>query len=340
MKVIKRILLIVCLLTITSILVMVNHINRVMHQSLPLSEPQLLVVEPGKTITSFADQLVSKGWLENRFYLKGYVKFFPEYIKIKAGTYHVSATMSLLDLLSLLVSGKEHQFSVTFIEGSTFKEVLTQLIQQPYIKQTLSEFSISDISKKLGIPHNNPEGWIFPDTYAFTSGTSDEAILKRAYQKMEQQLNSLWLQRVEGLPYKSPYEVLIMASIIEKETSFIPEQPTISGVFINRLRKKMRLQTDPTVIYGLGDRYQGDITRAHLREKTLYNTYRINGLPPTPIAMPGLSALQATIKPEKSDYFYFVSQGNGQHTFSRTLSEHNVALRLYLKQLKEKSNHH
>jgi UPF0755 protein len=340
--VLKKLLLFIFLLILITISIIANHVNQAMHQPLPLTEPQLLVVAKGESVTSFANQLVSLGWLENNLYLKGYVKVFPQYIKIKAGTYQVSSTMNLLDLLSLLVSGKEHQFSVTFIEGSTFKDVLAQLSRQPYIKQTLTGLTVSDISERLGITYSNPEGWFAPDTYAFTSNTSDLAILKRSYKQMEQQLNTLWSQRNSDLPYESAYQILIMASIIEKETSHIPEQPVISGVFLNRLRKNMRLQTDPTVIYGLGERYKGDITRAHLREKTLYNTYRINGLPPTPIAMPGLSAIQAAINPANTDYFYFVSQGNGQHTFSKTLSEHNVALRLYLKNQKQKqiSIHH
>lgn len=314
------------------------NMQQVINKLLPVTEPQLLVIEKGSSVTSFANQLVSLGWLKHNIYLKSYVKLFPRFENIKTGTYQVTADMNLSDLLALLVSGKEHQFTITFIEGSTFKEILTQLQLDPHLQQTLISLPVNQISKKIGIKHDNPEGWIFPDTYAFTSGTSDIAILKRAHQKMILELNLLWSQRISQLPYQSAYEVLIMASIIEKETSFIPEQPIISGVFLNRLRKKMRLQTDPTVIYGLGDRYQGDITRAHLREKTAYNTYRINGLPPTPIAMPGLSAIQSVVNPADTGYFYFVSQGNGQHTFSRTLSEHNNAVRLYLKQQKQRND--
>lgn len=328
----KKIIVVIILLSISMAIMLSLNIKQTIQQPLPLLTPQLITIAKGSSVNSLAKQLLSLGWLQSSFYLRSYVKLFPEYENIKAGTYQVLPQMSLQTLLALLVSGKEHQFSITFIEGSTFKENLTKLQTESHLIQTLNDKSVSDIAQLLGIPHNNPEGWIFPETYAFTSGTTDLTLLTRAYEKMATQLTALWEVRSADLPYRSAYEMLIMASIIEKETSYIPEQPIISGVFLNRLRKNMRLQTDPTVIYGLGERYQGDITRAHLREKTAYNTYRINGLPPTPIAIPGLSALQATINPASTEYYYFVSQGNGQHTFSRTLSEHNTAVQRYIKQ--------
>jgi len=296
-----------------------------------------LTITPGSSISAFSKQLEDKGWIKNRFWLRNYGRLFPQRANIKAGTYKVTADTSILALLNQVVQGKEHQFSVTFIEGTRFTDALIALKAHPYIQHSLTSETIAQIANKIDITNDNPEGWLFPDTYAFTAGTSDIIVLKRAYTKMQTQLTALWQQRMTGLPYETPYQALIMASIIEKETSYLPEQGLISAVFVNRLNKNMRLQTDPTVIYGLGERYKGDITRAHLREKTAYNTYRINGLPPTPIAMVGLSALKAALNPEESEYFYFVSQGNGQHTFSRTLKEHNLAVKDYLnKQTKNK----
>lgn len=334
----KKLIIIIILALLGAIATLSYQFEQALHTPLAIEKNTYLKVMPGSSVSSFAKKLADKKWIPTRFWLRNYGRLYPQKANIKAGTYLITKGSTLAQLLVQLVDGKEHQFSVTFIEGTLFKDALIILAGHPYIKQTIEDKSINEIAIKLGIDSVNPEGWLFPDTYAFTADTKDITLLKRAYVNMQAQLNELWQSRAENLPYKTPYQALIMASIIEKETSYIAEQPTISSVFVNRLRKKMRLQTDPTVIYGLGERYAGDITRAHLREKTAYNTYRINGLPPTPIAMAGLSALQATLNPVKSDYYYFVSGGDGKHVFSKTLAEHNFAVKRYLKaQRKNKS---
>jgi len=318
------------LLLATAAIVAVVTISQMkVQQPLTIKQAEFITIKPGTSFNAFSKKLISKGWLEGRFWLRTYAKINPEQSKIKSGTYQVLANMSVIDLLHLVVSGKEYQFSITFIEGSTFKQVLAQLAKHPHVTQELFALSATEIAKKLAITQDNPEGWLFPDTYAFTQGTTDISIIKRAYDKMQNELNSQWQNRAQGLPYKTPYEALIMASIIEKESGRHTEHPRIASVFINRLNKKMRLQTDPTVIYGLGERYQGDITYAHLREKTVYNTYRIKGLPPTPIALPGIQALRAAMQPELSNYFYFVSNGAGEHIFSTNLADHNRAVTKY-----------
>ena len=331
----RKFIIIILLVLLGTASALVYQFDQALKSPLAIEKNSLLKIKAGSSISSFAKQLERIQWIPSRFWLRNYGRLFPQKANIKAGTYLIAKNSTLVQLLTQLVEGKEHQFSVTFIEGTRFKDALSILVEHPYIKQTIQNMDISKIATKLGVKAKNPEGWLFPDTYAFTADTLDITLLKRAYINMQAQLDKAWKKRADNLPYKTPYQALIMASIIEKETSYIAEQPVISSVFVNRLRKRMRLQTDPTVIYGLGERYQGDITRAHLREKTAYNTYRINGLPPTPIAMVGLSALQATLNPATSDYFYFVSGGDGKHVFSRTLKEHNLAVRDYLKKQRQ-----
>lgn len=330
----KKLILLILLALLSASATLAYQFDKALTTPLAIAQDNFLTVSSGSSISSFAKQLEQKQWVTTRFWLRNYGRLFPQKANIKAGTYLIKKDSTLAQLLVQLVEGKEHQFSVTFIEGTRFKDALVILAEHPQIKQSVNGKPVSEIAAKLGIDSANPEGWLFPDTYAFTADTLDLTLLKRAYANMQSQLNTAWEARAKNLPYKTPYQALIMASIIEKETSYIAEQPVISAVFVNRLRKRMRLQTDPTVIYGLGERYQGDITRAHLREKTAYNTYRINGLPPTPIAMAGLSALKATLHPATSDYYYFVSGGNGKHVFSKTLAEHNRAVRDYLSKQK------
>lgn len=317
---------IACLLLITLVATTYLKVN----EANLLVDETFITLAPGTTFNRFTKKLQNDGVVDTRFWLRNYVRFNKQYAKIKAGTYLIKPGQSYLSILSMIAKGDEHQFFITFVEGSTFKQWLAQLKTRSELTQRLqSAESIKQMLQSFGIEQANPEGLFFPDTYAFTYKTTDIEVLKKAYVKMKQQLDLAWNTRAVGLPYKNSYQALIMASIIEKESGKFSEHTRISSVFINRLNNKMRLQTDPTVIYGLGERYQGDIKRIHLREKTPYNTYRINGLPPTPIAMPGLSALEAAMHPEESDYFYFVSNGQGKHIFSTTLTEHNKAVAKY-----------
>ncbi|WP_211185280.1 endolytic transglycosylase MltG [Thalassotalea algicola] len=306
-----------------------QQMNSALQQPLNLKNERLLTITAGTTMHKFSKELVNDGYIDSRFWLRNYARLFPGKVALKVGTYQLLPGDSLLQVIEKVTRGKEHQLQITFVEGSTLKEWLSQLRNNKYILKSAATESPSALSKALSTEYKHLEGWFFPETYAFTPETQDIDIVKRAYQKMQRELAALWQNRASDLPYSNSYEALIMASIIEKETAVIEEQPRIAAVFVNRLNKKMRLQTDPTVIYGLGDRYKGDITRKHLREKTAYNTYRINGLPPTPIAMPGLKAIKAALNPEQSDYLYFVSKGNGTHYFSKSLAEHNQAVRKY-----------
>lgn len=299
------------------------------NEQLVIEKQEFIVITKGETVNRLGKDLLAKGWINSDFWLKVFVKLNSELSLLKAGTYLIQPSMNIRDLLLLLNSGKEHQFSITFIEGTTLKEWRAQLENHPHIEQSLQNKTDAEIATALGIENINPEGWFFPDTYAFTANTSDISLLKRAYRKMTNTMEEQWAKRDMNLPYLSPYEALIMASIVEKESGQEIEKAVIASVFVNRLNKKMRLQTDPTVIYGLGDRFKGDITRKHLREKTAYNTYRINRLPPTPISMPGLSTIKAVMNPEYTDYLYFVSKGNGFHTFSSNLTDHNAAVARY-----------
>ncbi|MGB1261396.1 MAG: endolytic transglycosylase MltG [Cognaticolwellia sp.] len=324
-------------------------------QPLMLEESQFLTIKPGTSFHGFSKQLVNSAWLDNRFWLRSYVKFNPAQSKIKSGTYQVSAHMRVIDLLNLVVSGKEHQFSITFIEGTSIKQWFELLANTQYIKHELPSIAAKDqlnkyavsyvdnnekmqvlskIAKEFMVDNTNPEGYFYPDTYAFSLGDSDIDILRRAHKKMLYELDIRWQARDKTLPYKTKHEALTMASIIEKESGRYAEHKIIASVFINRIDKKMRLQTDPTVIYGLGEDYYGDITFRHLRGKTPYNTRLIKALPPTPIAMPGKNALDAAFSPAKTDYLYFVSNGHGEHVFSTNLADHNRAVKQYLQRQK------
>ncbi|QTH05635.1 endolytic transglycosylase MltG [Vibrio fluvialis] len=304
-------------------------------QPLDIQSEQLVTIPSGTSLNGALSLMTKHGWIDSQFAEKLVRRFHPELTQIKAGTYQLMPDMQLAQALQLLVSGKEHQFAITFVEGSRFSEWMAILEQNEQLKHTLTESSEADIAKQLGIEQSKLEGLFLAETYHFTKGVSDLDILKRAHRKLEGILNSAWETRQENLPLTSPYQALILASIIEKETAVESERERIASVFVNRLNKRMRLQTDPTVIYGMGDHYDGNIRKKDLRAPTPYNTYVINGLPPTPIAMPGEASIRAALNPEQSAYLYFVASGNGGHVFSKNLTEHNRAVRAYLKQLRQ-----
>ena len=333
MQLIKQLFFIFTLCVLSAIVVFISYAQYYVNQTNLLTSPLLITIENGASFHSFSEQLVKNNVIANRFWLRNYVRFHRDQAQVKAGTYQLLPSHTLKQILQQVNEGKEFQFNLVFVEGTTLEQWAEQLSSHPNIKQTIKQTSgksvYTQISQALGLDKQHPEGLFFPDTYAFTHQTSDVAILKRAYAKMQKELEFQWQNRSSGLPYKNIYEALIMASIIEKESGKHAEHELISSVFINRLNEGMRLQTDPTVIYGLGERYQGDIKRKHLKEKTAYNTYRINGLPPTPIAMPGKSAIYAALHPAATDYLYFVSNGQGKHIFSTNLVDHNKAVAEY-----------
>lgn len=309
-------------------------VDQYLHQSLQIQSPQIVTVDNGTTLRGILQDLTNRTWLDNSSFARLVGRFHPELTRIKAGTYDFKPNTPLVTILQQIVSGKEHQFSITFVEGSRFSEWRDELAQAPFITHTLSGLSQAEIASKLGIERHQLEGLFLPETYHYTAGTTDLEILRRAHQKLFGQLDSLWDKRQAKLPLRTSYSALILASIIEKETSIESERITIASVFVNRLNKHMRLQTDPTVIYGMGKRYHGQITKKDLRTPTPYNTYVIYGLPPTPIAMPGMASIKAALHPGHSPYYYFVASGTGGHVFSKTLKNHNIAVRAYLRKLR------
>jgi UPF0755 protein len=249
--------------------------------------------------------------------------------KLKTGEYELLPGLTIPDILAQFVQGKTKQYAITFPEGWSFKNVLQEIENNPHLDHTITEIGQADLLSHFNTELKHPEGLFFPDTYFFEKHTSDVALLKRAYDKMQQVLAQEWLHKADNLPFQTPYQALIMASIVEKETAVGAERPLIAGVFVRRLEKNMLLQTDPTVIYGMGKEYQGDIGFKDLKTETPYNTYVIKGLPPTPIAMPGLDAIHAALHPVNSDSLYFVARGDGTHIFSSTLADHNRAVDIF-----------
>ena len=309
------------------------------HTPVNVTQDQLLTIERGTTGSKLVALLEQENILEHADLLPWLLKLQPQLNKVKAGTYSLTGVKTLQDLLDMINSGKEAQFSVKFIEGKTFKEWRKNLENAPHLKQTLQGKSDKEIMALLDIPAvakavyewNNMDGWLYPDTYNYTPNSTDLELLKRSTTSLQKALDKAWSERDENLPLADPYQMLILASIVEKETGIASERPQVASVFINRLKANMKLQTDPTVIYGMGERYTGNIRKKDLETMTPYNTYMIEGLPPTPIAMVSESALQAVAHPAKTDFYYFVADGSGGHKFTRNLNEHNKAVQEYLR---------
>ena len=306
----------------------------------PLALPPdglLLLVESGDTLRAVAARLHKDGALRYPELLILYARWTGADQQIKRGEYLLSQPLTPAQLLHLLESGKVLQYQVTLPEGITLEQAITILADAEQLLPVLQGATDPRILAMVA-PYENPEGWFFPDTYHFLRGSSDLELLQRAQTKMREVLAEEWQGRAADLPYESPYEALIMASIIERETGLPQERGQIAGVFVRRLKLGMRLQTDPTVIYGLGDTFDGNLRRSHLRDdNNFYNTYRISGLPPTPIALPGRDSIHAALHPTAGKALFFVARGDGGHVFSDTLAAHQAAVRKY--QLQRKKNY-
>ena len=297
---------------------------------------QVLVISSGDTYSKFIDHLAKENKVNFPIILKIYQKFMI-HDSLKAGVYEINKGMSVRQVLDMLSDAENAQMNrILVIEGTTFKQLLQNLKKDPNVSKTILDLPQDQLLKALDIPYSHPEGLFAPDTYFFAKGETDKKILTDLYRRQMKSLDDAWAKKAPNLPYNDKYQALIMASIIEKETSLDSELEQVSGVFVRRLKIGMRLQTDPTVIYGMGDNYKGNITRNDLRTATPYNTYTINGLPPTPIALPSKKAIEAAMHPDDAKNIYFVATGNGGHKFTASLEDHNRAVQEYLIALRAK----
>lgn len=301
-----------------------------LNQALVLqSDPVDLVIQPGASARTVAQSAVEAGAQTNSALLYWWFRLSGDARQIKAGSYEIEKGTTPRRLLQKLVNGEQALRSVTFLEGWTFSQVLDSLSKAEHLAQDTKGLAPDLIMKALGKPGAHPEGRLFPDTYTYAKGSSDLGVLKSALQAMDRQLEAAWKLRASNSPLKTPEQALILASIVEKETGRDSDRAEVAGVFANRLRIGMMLQTDPTVIYGLGQAFDGNLRRRHLQEDTPWNTYTRTGLPPTPISMPGKSSLMAAVQPADTKALYFVARGDGTSQFSATLEEHNRAVNKY-----------
>ena len=286
----------------------------------------LFEIKRGQTLPRIADGLAAEGWLSRPIFFELEAARLGVAERLQAGTYEVRTGDTPRGLLGKFARGDIKIFQVRFIEGITFRELRNVLAHQPALVPTITGLEDDEVMTKLGAPGKSPEGQFFPSTYFYPAGSKDIEVLRTAHKRMQDLLERYWAGRNGDLPFTDPMQALIVASIVEKETAKPEERPEIAGVFIRRLQQKMRLQTDPAVIYGLGSCYNGNLTHADLERDTPYNTYTREGLPPTPIAMPGEESIKAAVNPAPGNALYFVARGDGSHEFSANLDDHNRAV--------------
>lgn len=295
----------------------------------PAAAPVVFEIERGMGLAAIGQALAAQGLIEHPRLWRLGARYRGLDDQLQAGRYEIAPGEPPAALLAQFVAGRVMSFELVIVEGSRVSDLLARLRSAPELKRTLTAPDMQNVLAAIGRPAGPAEGLFFPDTYRYRAGDTDVVLLRQAYDRMQDTLSEVWRQKAEDLPFSTPVELLTMASIIEKETGSPSDRAQISQVFVLRLKKKMRLQTDPTVIYGLGDAFDGDLKRVHLRTDTPYNSYTRHGLPPTPIALPGRAALEAAAHPADGDYLYFVSRGDGTSEFSKTLEAHNAAVRRY-----------
>lgn len=338
MRIIIKLAGITVLLVIVATTALSVHAWRWLHTPIPDVTATNIEILRGTSVGGIARQLQQAGWVEHPRIWSLWARSQKLGSKIKAGEYALTPGLSPDQLLQRLTSGNVILHSLTIVEGSTYAELRRTIAQRDDIKHTLNNTSDAELMQLLGLPGQHPEAQFFPDTYQFAKGISDIDVLRIAQQRMQRELAAAWAARAPDLLLRSPYEALILASIVEKETALASERPLIAGVFIERLSRGMLLQTDPTIIYGMGDSYDGNLRKVDLLRDTPYNTYTRAGLTPTPICLPGTAALLAAANPQRTGALYFVATGkrDGSHYFSRNLNEHNSAVQRYLSQLRKR----
>ncbi len=306
---------------------------RVLHRPLQLVAEVTVSIEPGQPFATTVSRMAANGWLaatpRSTLYLRAYARATGRATQVKVGEYRLVPGMSPLQALELFVSGKTVLHELRVLEGWTFRQALAAVRAHPQLRQTMPDAEVDALMRAIGRPSLHPEGRFFPDTYRFARGTTDIAILRLAADTLDRVLAEEWAARADALPYRDAEQALVMASIVEKETGAAAERAQIAGVFVRRLRLGMRLQTDPTVIYGLGEAFDGNLRRRDLRADGAYNTYTRHGLPPTPICLPGRAAIHAALHPDDGRALFFVARGDGTHEFSETLAQHEAAVRRF-----------